>query len=151
MISRVTVFDNLFALLGRATFATPIGGATTWLTKGQRLQLWGKVAPSDQPAMFLAQHREQIGNRRIGLTTRQLMFQAWCYARTDDAGLIGGHFVDTMLEAIEVLFVPDDPSKNEFTMNRAVSWCRIEGRVLKDPGDIDSQALLVVPIIVQMP
>jgi hypothetical protein len=28
---------------------------------------------------------------------------------------------------------------------------RIEGKVFKDPGDIDNQAMLIVPLVVEMP
>ena len=56
------------------------------------------------------------------------------------------------MEAFEAAFlVPDNFSTNSNTLNGLVYWCRIEGKVFKDPGDLDSQTLLIVPIIVEMP
>lgn len=152
MIDRVAISTALFAKLTTGiTFNAAVNGRTTWSTSSQRLKLWGKVAPDQQPSIFLAQHRETDDYRHIGTPRRKLEYQAWCYARTDSDSEIGATYVDTMLKAIEDSLAVDDFMKNSCTLGHIVDWCRIEGRILKDPGDIDSQALLLVPIVVQGP
>ena len=57
-----------------------------------------------------------------------------------------------MLEAFEAAFIkPDNFSTNCNTLGGLVYWVRIEGKIFKDPGDIDSQTLLIVPLVVEMP
>jgi hypothetical protein len=60
--------------------------------------------------------------------------------------------LDTMMESFERTFnVPDNFSTNSNTLGGLVYWVRIEGKVFKDPGDIDNQAMLIVPLVVEMP
>jgi len=81
---------------------------------------------------------------------RRLELAVWCYTRSDHDP--GGPDLDTLMEAFEAAFnVPDDFGTNSNTLGGLVYWCRIEGRVFKDPGDLDKQTLLIVPIVVEMP
>ena len=127
-------------------------GATTWASAvSQRLRLWGDVAPDQQPAAFVVTHNEQDEYRNLGTLRRRLHLGIWCYSRTDDPSIIGANDLDTMMQAFETAFMPDKPDSNLMTLGGLVYWCRIEGRVFKDPGDLDNQALLIVPLICEMP
>lgn len=150
-VTRQQVMEAILTLLQNATFSTPVGTATTWTTLSRKLRLWGTVAPEEQPAAFLVTHRETDEYTGLGLSRRRLELGVWCYVRADGDDTIGSEFLDTMLEAIENVLIPDNPSDNTLTLGRLVYWCRIEGRVLKDPGDIDGQAMMIVPIVVEMP
>ena len=148
--TRNAVMNAVLAKLSGMVFASPINGATTWLSVSDRLKLWADVAPDQQPAAFLVTHRETDEYRNLGLLRRRLELQVWCYSRSDNTP--GAPQLDTMMEAFEAAFlVPDNFSTNSNTLNGLVYWCRIEGKVFKDPGDLDSQTLLIVPIIVEMP
>ena len=132
------------------TFSVPINGATTWNTVSNRLRLWADVASDQQPAAFLVTHRETDEYRNLGLLRRRLELGVWCYSRSDSTP--GGPQLDTMMEAFEAAFIkPDDFSTNSNTLGGLVYWVRIEGKVFKDPGDIDNQTFLIVPLIVEMP
>lgn len=132
------------------TFATAINGATTWRTVSNRLRLWADVPPDQQPYAALVTHREIDEYRGLGLLRRRLELNFWCYTRSDNDP--GGPQLDTIMEAFEAAFnTIDDFSTGCNTLNGLVYWCRIEGRVFKDPGDIDNQTLLMVPIVVEMP
>lgn len=132
------------------TFSAPINGKTTWALVSNRLKLWADVPPALQPSAFLVTHRETDEYRGLGLLRRRLELGIWCYSRSDNTP--GGPDLDTMMEAFEAAFIqPDNFSTNSNTLGGLVYWCRIEGKVIKDPGDIDKQTLLVVPIIVEMP
>lgn len=82
----------------------------------------------------------------------------WCYAPTGDPAadvpLIGDDMLDIMIEALETVLVPDDPTRDELTLGGLCHWARImrqDNMFIRDPGDIDSQALLVLPIRVLLP
>ena len=148
--TRDQVMTKILSVVQGMTFGTPINGHLAWVTVSNRLRLWGDVAPDQQPAAFLVTHREQDEYRGLGLYRRRLELGVWCYSRSDSAS--GGPDLDTMMEAFEAAFnVPDSPSTNSNTLGGLVYWCRIEGKTFKDPGDLDNQTLLVVPLVVEMP
>ena len=148
--TRNQVMTAILNAIQNMTFSSPIGGRTTWSTVSNRLKLWADVPVDQQPSAFLVTHRELDEYRGLGLLRRRLDLTVWCYCRTDN--IQGAPLLDTMMEAFEAAFcVPDNPSTNSNTLGGLVYFCRIEGRVFKDPGDIDNQALLIVPILVEMP
>lgn len=149
--TREQVMAAVLALIQSMTFSAPINGVSTWATTSIRLRLWGDVPPEQQPAAFLVTHREVDEYRGLGLLRRRLELGAWCYCLASDAEP-GQTSLDVMMQAFEAAFIqPDNFSTNSLTLGDLVYWCRIEGRVIKVPGDIDNQAMLVVPIVVEMP
>ena len=159
--TRAQVITALLNIINGMTFSSPINGASTWVTGPSdpantaiqaKLRLWGDVPPDQQPTAFLVTHNETDEYRGLGLLRRRLNFGIWCYSRGD--AIPGASQLDIMMEAFEKAFcVVDNPSTNCNTLGGLVYWCRIEGKVFKDPGDIDpsSQTLLIVPLIVEMP
>lgn len=151
--NREQIFNALFAKLQALTFSQPIGPAasTTWVTTSRRLKLWNDVPPDQQPAAFMTDHDEDYAQPGTNLPPRRFLpAQFWCYARCD-GGLIGSTIVNTMLTGIEAILTPDDKTANIQVLGGKVYYCRIEGKVIKDPGDIDDQALLIVPIKILWP
>jgi hypothetical protein len=153
-VTREQVLNAIFSEIQSMTFGSPINTQTTWLTTGRRLKLWGDVQGDSQPAAFLVEHEEHDEYRNLGLDRRRLNARVWCYARTDDPTIVGGTLLNTMLEAFDAKFGMEgvnDWSRNANTLGGLVYFCRLEGRVFKDPGDIDNQAVLIVPLIVELP
>lgn len=148
--TRNQVITAILQVIQNMTFGQPINNATTWATVSNRLRLWGDVSSDQQPAAFLVTHRELDEYRGLGLVRRRLDLGVWCYSRTDSNP--GGPQLDTMMEAFETAFnVVDNPSTGCNTLGGLVYWCRIEGRIFKDPGDIDNQAMMILPLSVEMP
>lgn len=141
---------TILGVIQGMTFAAPINGAATWVTVNNRLRLWADVAADQQPAAFLVTHKETDEYRGLGLLRRRLELGIWCYSRSDSSP--GGPQLDVMMEAFEAAFIkPDNFSDNCNTLGGLVYWCRIEGKVFKDPGDIDNQTMMIVPLVVEMP
>lgn len=154
LVTREQVLNAILAQIQALTFNVAINGQTTWQTTGRRLRLWNAVPPEEQPAAFLVEHEEHDEYRGLGLDRRRLNPRVWCYARTDDPSIVGGTYINTMLETFEAKFAPsgaDNFSHQANTLGGLVYFVRMEGRVFKDPGDIDSQALLIVPLVCEMP
>lgn len=154
-MSGTTRADVMAALLNDISgmvFASPINGANTWRTVSNRLRLWGDVSSDQQPAAFLTSHAERHEYRNLGLLRRRIECKVWCYCRSDSSP--GQPMLDLMLDSFENTFCTlaiDDISRNAATLNSTVYWARIEGPVFKDPGDLDFQTLLIVPLLVEMP
>ena len=156
---RSQVKAALFALLKTATFGEPINGFSTWAFSNQRLKLFGSIDKSQQPALFLAQHHEQYERRGGGLPARiYLLTGAWCFFPSGDDDIIGDQILDTLTDAIEaVLKPPPGTQRNEQTLGGLLDpsgWVRIDPTAsiyVRDPGDIDGQGLLVLPIRILLP
>lgn len=157
--TRAQVMTAILGVIQNMAFSAPINGKTTWATGPgdavtptvpAKLRLWADVPPDQQPAVFLVTHKETDEYRNLGLLRRRLELGIWCYTRSDNSP--GGAQLDLLMQAFEAAFIkPDDYSTNSNTLGGLVYWCRIEGKVFKDPGDLDSQTLLIVPLVVEMP
>jgi len=152
---RAQIKNALFNLALTAQFSVPINGYTTWASSSRRLKLWVNVDSSQQPAVFLVQHREgRIASGSGNLIRRHLDMGFWCYAPTGDESVIGDDLLDIMESALEAVLLPDDPGRNELTLGGLVHWARIireDNMLIRDPGDIDGQALLVLPVRILLP
>lgn len=152
---RQAIKNAVFALGQTATFPIPVNGATTWVETSRRLKLFNAIDPSNFPAMYLVQHREQYEVRGEGrLTRRYLDLGFWCYALTGTDGVIGDDYIDAMETGLEIALQPDDASRNELTLAGTCQWARImreDNMFIRDPGDIDGFALLVLPVRILMP
>lgn len=151
MADREQIFNALFLKLQAVTFP-PIGptNATTWVETGRRLKLWGDVDPTQQPAMFMTDHDEDYKQPGRSVPPRRFLpAKVWCYARCNE--LVGSTIINTMLTAIETALTPDDRTDNVQTLGGLVYTAWIEGTIIKDPGDLDDQALLIVPIQILWP
>jgi hypothetical protein len=152
--TREEVLNAILASVQAMVFSTPIAGQTTWLTTGRRLRLWSDVPGDSQPAAYVVEHEEHDEYRNLGVNRRRLNPRIWCYARTDDPSIVGGSIINDWLEAFDQMFGMKSAtnfSTGGNTLGDLVYFCRLEGRVFKDPGDIDNQALLIVPLVVEMP
>lgn len=148
--SRNEVMAAVLATIKGISFPQLVMGASTWNTVSNKLRLWADVSSDQQPAAFLVTHKEIDEYRGLGLLRRRLELGIWCYTKVGEEH--GANQLDTLMEAFEQTFAQaDNPSDNTNTLGGLVYWIRIEGRVFKDPGDIDGQTLLIVPIIVEMP
>ena len=155
MATRTQLKTALFNLLSAAQFPFAVNGSLTWVTTSRRLKLFDALDVSQQPAMFLVQHKEEYQQNNRGTPgVKYLDMGVWCYAPTGIDSVVGDDYLDWMMQGIEDVLVPDQPQTNEVTLGGLCYFCRIErssNLFIRDPGDIDGQALLVVPIRICMP
>jgi hypothetical protein len=138
-VSRVVVNDPEFA--PTVTVATPIA----------------------QPALILVEDVERHTHSGHGTPTKRtlgVMLMIWAQKPRDiqnpaapDQTTTGATLVNTLLEALESVFVADDPSTGCFTLGRLVQRAWIEGTLTKVSGDLDpnGQTFLAVPISILIP
>lgn len=151
--TRKQVMTAVFNIMSAMTFSSPINGASAWVTKSKRLKLWEDVDLTARPYSALVTHTETDDYTGLGLSRRRLDLRFWCYATSSDTE-IGQDILDIMMESFDNSFgqnAVDDFSRNENTLGGLVYWCRIQGKVLKVPGDIDNDTLLIVPLVIEMP
>jgi len=134
--------------LATATGVALLSGVMTF---GRRVVPWSEVAA--QPALFLRDGAFEELEYLQGILQRQtLRAEIWLYS---DAGTnpdaVPASAINALLDAVQSVLAPDDPQSGRYTIGGLVEWCRMEGRVDKDPGDISGQAMAVADVLITVP
>jgi hypothetical protein len=150
--SREAIMEALVARLAQMQFATPINGCDSWALLSRRLKLWSDVASADQPALFITEHGETIGYSAEALPGKStLNVDLFVYISAGkDPDSIPARDLNIALDALAACLAPD-PAIGRQTLGGLVTHCRIEGRIVKDPGDLDGQGLALVPVKILAP
>lgn len=149
--------DALLALLTPVVFPDEVNGSTTWASPpSRRLKMFNAIDPSAQPALFIVQHREFYDAKGFGIPPkRYLEVGLWCFAPTGGDDIVGDELLDSMEEGIETIMnKPDDLMRNELTLGGLCYYAKIDREsnlFIRDPGDIDGQALLILPVRILLP
>ena len=66
---------------------------------------------------------------------------------------VGASLLNGVMDALDQAFALSgaDLGLGRNTLGGTAYSCRIDGKVLKDPGDLDGDALLVVPVRIVLP
>lgn len=144
--------DTVVASLSPLTMSQPatangtaIAITSGFRTTGRRLQFPDDV--SEQPALFVRYLTDEYPLRPTGMPPKPVMeCELWVYARSgNDPDMIPDQALNPLIDAIEYSLRPD-PASNVQTLGGLVVHCWIEGKIEKNPGDLDNQAMAVIPI-----
>lgn len=142
--SRETIMSTLFT---KFQAAMPV----TWKTVTRRLKLFSDVPPSEQPYLCMAEHDEEYGKRAIGQPPILILPVTFVmYLHTVDSKTPLAPTLNGIMDALDTFFLPDNFS-GRYTIGGLVEHCWIEGKVFKDPGDIDDQGMITVPVRILVP
>ena len=146
-VAREAVMSALVALLRGAVFAQPVNGQSGFVVVSRRLKLWSDVPKSQRPALFVTEHREQQNYQNEALPAKTtLSVDLLIYLDSSGRNTVSASALNTMMDAIEAALKPAPMAGNRQTLGGLVSHCRVDGAVLKDPGDLDGDGLLWVPL-----
>ncbi len=146
-VSREAVMAALVAKLQGAAFSAPVNGKTTFASMSRRLKLWADTPKSQRPALFLTEHREQQSYQSEALQGRTtLNVDLFVYIDASDMNTVPAISLNIIMDAIETALKPAPTDDGRQTLGGLVSHCRIDGQVMKDPGDLDGDGLLWVPL-----
>lgn len=160
MIDEEAIFAALFARIPgvRWTRSTdPQPDTRRFVTTSRRVRMFSDVPSQQQPACFQAEWGSLEGQvtgmpYKTVLEANWIIFQdlssksATAVGATENNLIIGG-----CRKALEPL--PADPGfpDRRNTLGGLVYHCFITGRIFKDPGDLDGQGMIVIPIKVLVP
>lgn len=157
--TREQAFTALWALTADVTWvpdpAFPLV-TRTFVTRNRRSKLFDDVAAQQQPAIFQWEHGETIA-QKTGMPYRRMWYAKWLvYQKTaSDDNVAGGIENNLILDALQAAIAPKktDPGYTDTrnTLGGLVWHCFFEGEIFKDPGDIDAQAMMVVPVTMLVP
>jgi hypothetical protein len=138
-----------------AALTSLIAAAYPWkLGPARRLRLWSDVPSVNRPACFLFEGGEERHSwSASAIPKRVLEIRLFIYLNAKDQNVNGASLINDVLDALERAFTlsSSDLCTGRNTLDGLVHHCRIDGKILKDPGDLDGDALVIVPIEVVLP
>jgi hypothetical protein len=142
-MNREAIVSALFSL---------VSNAAPFVTAGRRLKLWGDVPPSDKPALFLVERGDTYA-RASEAVPEVVTMQLEIYIYTDagdDPTVVPASTLNPLLDAVDTALAPGKLTGLQ-TLGGLVSHCWIEGKLMKDAGDLDGDGVAVIPVRILVP
>jgi hypothetical protein len=132
-----------------AALFTLISNAYPWgndLTIARRLKLWSDVPPEQRPAVFQFEGARNPYTWPTRQLAKRVLKPVWfIYLDARDPNVIGSQQINAVLDAVEIAMRPDSID-GRLTLGGLCWHAQIAGEVLQDPGDLDGDGLIIVPI-----
>ena len=139
----------------KSALFTLISNAFAWKNvPSRRLLLWPDVPKETRPAFFQFEGGKTNYKSTIGpLPIRTLEVRLFIYLDSSDHTIPAAILLDAIMDAIDGALAPAgaDALKGKQTLGGTCDWCRIDGDTTDDPGDIDDDGLIIVPIKITLP
>ena len=137
MQNREVIMQALFQL---------VSSSSAYVTAGRRLRLWGDVSASEKPAIFQYERDDVYTNGKNYLPIVEMNVDLFVYTAPGiDSGVTPIAILNPLIDAIDAALKPN-PVTNRQTLGGLVSHCYIDGKIMKDPGDIDGDGIALIPI-----
>jgi hypothetical protein len=142
-MNRETIVSALFAL---------VSASAPFATASRRLRLWSSVPSSEKPALFLAERGDNYvrGSESVPeAVTLQLEIYIYIDAGKDQS-IVPASALNPLIDAVDAALAPS-PLTGLQTLGDLVSHCWIEGKIMKDAGDLDGDGVAVIPVRILVP
>lgn len=151
------ILEALYKVLEGVRFTLPGSSVETGFKQtSRRVKLWGDVPTNQKPACFQAEHANQE-DQTTNLPYKATVMVNWIVYQSagKDSKAIPTKHNSAILKGIRKALrpTPRDPGFRDRrnTLGGLVHHCYISGRVFKDPGDIDGEGMMVIPIKLLVP
>jgi len=132
-----------------------IADAYPWkLGPVRRLKLWSDVPAPSRPACFLFEGGQETYSWSEGAVPKRVIeVKVFIYLSVKDPNSVGAALLNSVMDSLDAAFGLSgaDRISGRNTLGGTVYNCRIDGKGLKDPGDLDGDALLIVPVKMILP
>lgn len=148
MPTREETYIALFTLGATLSWGNSGVQPSTFVYSARRVKTPEQLGVALQPALCQAEWKETTTQIK-GLPPKRLWRAAWFiyfYEGNDDA--ITATMKNAILDAVDLLF-PEDPAIQ--TLNGLVDKVWIDGDIEVYGGNLDSQVMLVMPLVMQIP
>jgi hypothetical protein len=150
-MTREPIFAALFALGQTIRWTDPDTQASVGFGYTNR-----RIQTSDQiPAELMPALLQGVGPEEFrvspGVAPRRTLSANWLiYYKPSLAPLTTDPVTNAILDGVDAVFIPDSLN-GTFTLGGLVAHAWIEGEVFKAAGDLNDQAMIVVPIKLLIP
>jgi len=144
-MSREAAFSALFAA---------VSAAYPWGVASRRLKLWSEVPAALRPALFqLESGPETYQWPTPAAPKRTLEAKLFLYFDARDPATPGASAINAALDALDSALAPVDAdfALGRQTLGGAAHDCKISGVPVRDPGDLDGDAIAVVTVRLVLP
>ncbi len=144
-MSREAAFSALFAA---------VSAAYPWGVASRRLKLWSEVPAALRPALFQLESGPETYQWPTPATPkRTLEAKLFLYFDARDPATPGASAINAALDALDAALAPAgaDLALGRQTLGGAVHDCKITGVPVRDPGDLDGDAIAVVAVRLVLP
>jgi hypothetical protein len=149
-VPRKQITAGVFGVFTSAVLPTSISGTGTWKSSSKDVEMWTEIPAYDQPYCGLV-CPEDTGSdpQAFGITKWIRTYYGLIYFRRDAIPPAEGtsfqDTIDDLLDSLDMAFV--GPRKGEAnTLGNIVQNCTIDGTIYVDPGTLDQQCVIVVPV-----
>jgi hypothetical protein len=151
LTTREPIFAALFTLGQTVVWTDPGSGATIRFGYGaRRIQTSDQIPAETMPALLQGVGPEEF-TAKFGAPPKRILTANWLiYYKPYTAPQSSDPLTNAVMDGIEAVFVPDSPTGN-VTLGGLVTHAWIEGDVFKAAGDLNDQAMIVVPIKMLIP
>lgn len=124
----------------------------TWKTTSRKVKMWTEVPQESRPALYvtmLSDNSAPQSEAVPGMTTLDVtvFMYLWVYPDTD----VPSTDINDVLDAFDVALAPSPLNGSKQTLGGLVSHCWKEGVTQIVPGDLDGDAIAVIPLKVLVP
>jgi hypothetical protein len=144
-MSREAAFSALFAA---------VSAAYPWGLAARRLRLWSEAPAALRPALFQLESGPETYQWPTPATPkRTLEAKLFLYFDARDPATPGASAINAALDALDAALAPSgaDLALGRQTLGGAVHDCKISGVPVRDPGDLDGDAIAVVAVRIVLP
>jgi hypothetical protein len=135
--SREAIMSALFAL---------VSGSAPFVTSSRRLKLWTDVPAAERPAIFQYERDDSYTNGKQYLPIIEMNVDLYIYTYPGtDSGITPISVLNPLLDAVDAALAPSKVTGRQ-TLGGLVSHVWIDGKVMKDPGDLDGDGIAVIPV-----
>jgi hypothetical protein len=109
---------------------------------------------ANRPACFVFEGGFESYSWSEGAVAKRVIeAKIFVYLNAKDPGISGASLLNDVMDALDAAFAISgaDSLAGRNTLGGLVYHCRIDGKLMKDPGDLDGDALLIVPVKLIMP
>jgi hypothetical protein len=156
-VPRKQITDAILSILQgmdlTGVFPTPSSGPaiTSWAACEKDARIWSDVEQFQQPYCGIYCPDERVSDpQAFGLTKWIRAYTILSYFRTDAVPLEGTYnqdIIDNLLDAFDAAFAA--PRKGEpTTLGGIVQDCMIDGTIFVDPGTLDQQCVIMLPVTI---
>ena len=123
-------------------------GAASFASANRRLRHWAEVAPTEQPALFMAEKGGHAVTKALGSPiTWTLYADFYVYVHSSDPYLAPAMLLNPLLDALEAALAPLPATGiQNLGLPAMVQHAYIAGKIETDEGVLGNQAIAIVPV-----
>ena len=99
-----------------------------------------------KPAIFQYERDDTYTNGKNYLPIVEMNVDLYIYTAPGmDSGITPISVLNPLIDAVDAALAPSPVTRRQ-TLGGLVSHCWIDGKIMKDPGDIDGDGIAVIPV-----